>query len=60
MVLPDVGCRLVSLEVIHPEAAAVRAALNGRLTDPRVAVLAGEVPAFRAEIQTPTGLRVLT
>lgn len=59
VVLPDVGCRLVSLEVIHPEAAAVRAALNGRMTDPRVTVVAGEVPAFRAEIQTPAGLRVL-
>jgi hypothetical protein len=37
----------------------VRAALNGRMTDPRVTVVAGEVPAFRAEIQTPAGLRVL-
>jgi hypothetical protein len=60
VVLPDVGCRLVSLEVIHPEAAAVRAALSGRLADPRVTIVAGAEPAFRAEIQTPKGLCVLT
>ena len=60
VVLPDVGCRLVSLEVIHPEATAVRAALSGRLADPRVTIVAGAEPAFRAEIQTPAGLRVLT
>lgn len=58
--LPDAGCRLVSLHVIHPDASAVRAALNGRLNDPRVTVVAGERPGFRAEIGTPAGIRVLT
>ncbi|MBI1220113.1 MAG: VOC family protein [Rhodobacteraceae bacterium] len=57
--LEDRGCRLQRLEIAHPEAAALRAALAGRLTDPRVAIVAGATKAMRAEIATPHGLRVL-
>ena len=53
---PDRGCRLTRLEVAHPEAAALRAALP--LTDPRVVVVPGP-PGLRAVIATPRGERCL-
>lgn len=54
--LPDLGCRLVRLEIAHPDAAALRAALP--LSDPRIALVAG-TKALRATIATPHGPRVL-
>lgn len=51
------GARLERLIVAHPEAAALRAALNG-LEDARVIIEPGP-PALRAEIATPHGIRVL-
>jgi hypothetical protein len=57
--LPEAGVRLTRLEVIHPEAAALTAALAGRVADPRVVVLAGPVRQLRAEFQTPAGPRCL-
>lgn len=54
--LPDLGCRLIRLEIAHPEAAALRAALP--LSDPRLVVVAGD-PALRATIATPHGERQL-
>ena len=56
--LPDLGARLHRLEVAHPQAAALRAALGG-LADPRLAIVQGPAKALRAEISTPHGLRVL-
>lgn len=55
--LPDHGARLARLEVAHPDATALRAALSP-LTDARVEVVAGP-PALRATIATPQGMRVL-
>ena len=57
--LADVGCRLRGLEVIHPDAEALKAALAGRLKDVRVSFSTGKAAAYRAEIDTPHGLRVL-
>lgn len=57
--LEDRGCRLVRLIVAHPEAAALQAALAGRLRSPRVAIVEGPEKALRAEIATPAGLRVI-
>lgn len=54
--LADSPCRLERLDISHPEAAALRAAL--RLDDRRVMVTAGP-RAMRALIATPAGLRVL-
>ncbi len=54
--LTDRACRLLRLEVAHPEAAALRATLP--LSDPRVVVVPG-VRALRATISTPHGERVL-
>ncbi|MFN6925049.1 MAG: VOC family protein [Tabrizicola sp.] len=56
--LPDHGLRLARLEVSHPDAQALRAALP-TLTDPRVAIGVGP-PALRAVIDTPNGPRTLT
>lgn len=57
--LPDAGVRLTRLEVVHPEAGALAAALAGRLEDPRVVVLAGDGPALRARFASPAGTRWL-
>lgn len=57
--LEDRGCRLLRLEIAHPEAAALRGALAGRLADPRVVIVDGSAKAMRAEIATPHGPRVL-
>lgn len=54
--LEDHGLRLERLEISHPAAAALRAAL--RLDDPRVVVASGP-RAMRAVIRTPAGTRVL-
>ncbi|MEI4486806.1 VOC family protein [Frigidibacter sp. MR17.14] len=55
--LAEVGCRLERLEIAHPQAGALAAAL--RLADPRLVVTEGATVALRAEIRTPHGLRVL-
>jgi Glyoxalase-like domain len=57
--LPDTGLRLSRLEIAHPQAAALRKALAGRLQDPRVVILDGPVVALRATIDTPEGPREL-
>lgn len=57
--LRDHGIRLTGLEITHPEADALRAALAG-LSDPRVVVEHGPYPSLRATFSTPNGLRVLT
>lgn len=57
--LPDAGVRLTRLEVVHPEAKALVAALAGRLEDPRVVILAGAHKALRARFATPAGERWL-
>lgn len=56
--LPDSGLRLMRLEIAHPEAAALQAALAGRLSDPRVIIVTGDL-ALRATLSSPSGTRVL-
>lgn len=56
--LPDSRLRLTRLEVAHPDAAALQAALAGRFDDPRVVILQGP-SALRATFDTPHGARVL-
>ncbi len=53
--LPDVGLRLTRLEIAHPQAAALRAALP--LADPRVHIVEGAAKALRATFLTPHGER---
>lgn len=57
--LPDMGVRLQRLEISHPEALALRAALAGRLEEPRLVVVPGREKAMRAQFATPHGVRVL-
>jgi hypothetical protein len=57
--LPDAGVRLTRLEVVHPQAEALRAALAGRFADPRVVLAEGPEKAIRAEFATPHGPRAL-
>ncbi|WP_264210230.1 VOC family protein [Leisingera thetidis] len=56
--LPQSGCRLARLTLSHPEAAALQAALDRILADPRIAVEQG-APAMMAEFATPHGKRQL-
>lgn len=57
--LPESGVRLQRLEISHPEAHALDAALAGIFADPRVAIVPGSQKAMRATFSTPHGLRVL-
>ncbi|MCB6178763.1 VOC family protein [Rhodobacter sp. Har01] len=55
--LPESGIRLARLEIAHPQAEALRAALADRLDDPRVHLLPGPEKALRATFDTPRGAR---
>lgn len=58
--LPASGCRLRRLEVIHPQAEALEAALAPLLADGRVRISAGQSPGFAATFDTPHGPRCLS
>lgn len=55
--LPDVGIRLKTLTIAHPQAQALRAALA--LHDPRVHIIQGPHKAMNALFSTPSGDRSL-
>ncbi len=57
--LPESGTRLTLLEVAHPQADALRAALGPLFKDPRVQIVQGPAKAMRASFTTPHGTRVL-
>jgi len=58
--LPESGVRLARLEVAHPEAVGLRAALaRVGFADPRVVIVHGAAMAMRATFSTPHGARVL-
>ncbi len=57
--LPDAGCRLDMLELVHPRAVELRRALDPIVTDARVVVREGPVAQLRAHLETPLGPRVL-
>lgn len=57
--LRDHGLRLARLEVGHPQAERLQAALAGRLDDPRVVVASAPKATLRATIDTPAGPRIL-
>ena len=58
MTMPDSGCTFAALEVAHPDAASIEAALRPALADPRIAFRAGPL-SLRATIATPAGMRTL-
>lgn len=55
--LPESGCRLKRLRVIHPEAAELLLLLP--VADARLVIERGDTPALVAEIATPQGLCIL-
>lgn len=57
--LPDPGLRLTRLILTHPEAPALRAALSGLISDPRIVIEPGAAREMRAEFTTPHGPRRL-
>ncbi len=57
--MPELGCRLVRLDVEHPEAGRIAKFLAGRLDDDRVRVGERARVRLRATIDTPDGVRVL-
>jgi hypothetical protein len=57
--LPDRGCRLHRLRVIHPEGEMLAHLLAPVLHDPRISVESGPEVRLFAEIGTQAGLRVL-
>lgn len=57
--LTDHGIRLTALAIIHPDADAVKAALAGRLDDPRLSIRRGDRVAMQASFSTPHGTRHL-
>ena len=57
--LPDSGARLTRLEIAHPKAEDLKAALSPLFHDPRVVILQGPAKAMRATFTTPHGIRVL-
>lgn len=57
--LPPSGCRLLRFEVSHPDASAILSLWPALLTLRDVRIGPGPVPALRAEILTPHGLRFL-
>lgn len=57
--LPESGVRLTRLEIAHPDATGLRAALAPVFDDARVIVRDGPAMAMRASFTTPHGLRVL-
>lgn len=56
--LPDRGVRLVALEIAHPDAPGLRAALAPLVDDPRLSIRSGAT-AMHATFATPAGERRL-
>ena len=58
--IPDLGARLRSFTLEHPDPAAIEALYPALSIDRPPAVIQGQFLRYRAEIETPTGLKVLT
>ncbi|MCI4665498.1 MAG: VOC family protein [Neomegalonema sp.] len=57
--LPQSGCRLASLTVRHPRADLIESFLQGKMSEPRLAIEAAAAVEIVAEIDTPAGRRRL-
>lgn len=55
----DVGCRVLSLELGHPEAVQLENALQPHLSDERIQITQADTLTIKASISTPTGVRYL-
>ncbi len=55
--MPDLGCTLVRLDLLHPEPHRLQAALDAiGLHDPAITVQAAPAPIITATVKTPSGL----
>lgn len=57
--LPEDGLALVSLEGVHPQAAAIRGRLSALGLDGAIGLRSGPARSLRATISTPAGIAVL-
>ena len=55
--LPDLGIRLIHLEITHSDAAKLGIHLSPRLTDPRITFATGPSATLHATFSTPNGPR---
>ncbi|MEO1080189.1 MAG: VOC family protein [Pseudomonadota bacterium] len=53
--LHDRGCRLHSLELLHPRVEELQLAMKSLIDDPRIEITSGPAPVLRAHLLTPTG-----
>ena len=58
--IPDLGARLRSFTLEHPEPAAIEALYRDLAIDRPPAIVLGPKVRYRAEIETPTGMKALT
>jgi hypothetical protein len=58
--IPDLGARLRSLVLEHPNPAAIEALYRNLVIDRPPAIVQGPKLRYRAQIETPTGLKALT
>lgn len=58
--IPDLGARLRSLTLEHPKPEAIAGLYEALAVDRPPEVVPGPVARYRAEIETPAGLKVLT
>ncbi|MDA4847613.1 VOC family protein [Hoeflea poritis] len=58
--IPDLGARLLSITLEHPDPAALQAAYRELAVDRPPMIVSGEKIRYRAKIETPAGLKELT
>ncbi len=58
--IPDLGARLRSLTLEHPDPAAIETLYRGLSIDHPPSIVQGPKIRYRADIETPTGLKELT
>ncbi len=58
--IPDLGARLTSFSLAHPDQTVIQKLYHELRIDRTPSITAGSEIRYRAEIDTPTGLRVLT
>lgn len=58
--IPDLGARLKSFSLVHPDPTAIQDLYRELRIDHAPSITAGPEIRYRAEIETPTGMRFLT
>lgn len=58
--MADLGCRFKSLTIEHPKAEEFKSALKDKINLPNLHIKTGPIQRHYAEIETPTGIRLLS